>query len=130
MAQKMTLTAYLAQRGKKAKALTKVEAQVFGIPYPLQAGWPRQFGPMEITEEMLEQLEAAVARAKKSKDQKVRRSARRTAAALPASKRPVQHQAKVTSSAPPPRPRTVEAPLFPGFALRVPRRLRRSAPWT
>ena len=58
MAQKMTLSAYLAQRGKKAKALTKGEAALLGIPFPLQSGWPRRYGAVEIDDQLLGRLVA------------------------------------------------------------------------
>jgi hypothetical protein len=53
MSQKLTLTVYLEQKGQKAKALKRVEAEAFGIPYPLQSGWPGRHGQMEITPDML-----------------------------------------------------------------------------
>jgi hypothetical protein len=54
MSEMLTLSTYLEQRGKKAKALRRGEAEAFGIPYPLRAGWPRQYGGMEITAAMIE----------------------------------------------------------------------------
>jgi len=59
----LTLTRYLEQKGQKAKALKRVEAEAFGIPYPLQAGWPGRHGGMEVTPQMLEQI-ATTPRAK------------------------------------------------------------------
>ena len=59
MSQKLTLTVYLEQKGQKAKALKRVEAEAFGIPYPLQAGWPGRHGDMEVTPQMLEQIATA-----------------------------------------------------------------------
>jgi hypothetical protein len=59
MSQKLTLAVYLEQKGQKAKALKRVEAEAFGIPYPLQAGWPGRHGHMEVTRQMLEQIAAA-----------------------------------------------------------------------
>lgn len=56
MSQKLTLTVYLEQKCQKAKALKRVEAEAFGIPYPLQAGWPGRHGEMEVTSQMLEQI--------------------------------------------------------------------------
>lgn len=122
MAQNLKLSEYLAQRGKKAKALTRIEADVFGIEYPLQAGWPRRHGGMEITGAMIELVEAHAAEAGMSADRQVRRSAKRAAAALPTQapdQRPVLAE-KVT------RP-----PLFPGFVMRpaLRHRARRPAPW-
>jgi hypothetical protein len=59
MSQKLTLAVYLEQKGQKAKALKRVEAEAFGIPYPLQAGWPGRHGDMEVTPHMLEQIATA-----------------------------------------------------------------------
>jgi hypothetical protein len=112
MAQKMTLTAYLAQRGKKAKALTKGEADLLGIPYPLRAGWPRRHGAMEIEEEMLAQLVTCAEVARKASEEKTRRS-----------------QVKVERGSAwrgqsPVHPQSVPVELasFPGFVLRQARR--------
>jgi hypothetical protein len=115
MAQKMTLTGYLTQRGVKAKALTKGEAELLGIPYPLRAGWPRRHGAMEIEEEMLARLVACaegIRRAAEEKARSDRANFKRTALA--------------SCRAP------TKLPTFPGFVLRQARRYRsrRSAPWT
>lgn len=59
MSQKLTLTVYLEQKGQKAKALKRVEAEAFGIEYPLRTGWPGRHGEMEITAQMLEQIATA-----------------------------------------------------------------------
>ena len=59
MSQKLTLAVYLEQKGQKAKALKRVEAEAFGIPYPLKAGWPGRHGDMEVTPQMLEQIATA-----------------------------------------------------------------------
>lgn len=59
MSQKLTLAVYLEQKGQKAKALKRIEAEAFGIPYPLQAGWPGRHGDMEVTPQMLEQVATA-----------------------------------------------------------------------
>ena len=59
MSQKLTLEVYLEQKGQKAKALKRIEAEAFGIPYPLQAGWPGRHGEMEVTPKMLEQIATA-----------------------------------------------------------------------
>lgn len=58
MAQEMTLSVYLQQRGKKAKALTRGEAELLGIPFPLQAGWPRRYSSVVIDDRMFERLMA------------------------------------------------------------------------
>jgi hypothetical protein len=110
MPEKLTLSAYLDQRGKKAKALKKGEAEAFGIPYPLQAGWPWRYGAMEITQAMIEDAQARMRAAKQE--------ARSRVCASPAAVAPA------TASA-------VKLPAFPGFVLRRPKRYqsRRSAPW-
>ena len=74
MAKKMTLSGYLAQRGTKAKALTRGEATLLGIPFPLQAGWPRRYSAIEIDEALLEQLEACAEVARRTAEQKVQRA--------------------------------------------------------
>lgn len=74
MAQKMTLSAYLVQRGKKAKALTKAEAALLGIPFPLQAGWPRRYGGTVIEQEMLEQLADCAEVARQAANEKAKRT--------------------------------------------------------
>jgi hypothetical protein len=66
MSEKLTLTAYLDQRGKKAKALKRGEAEAFGIPYPLQSGWPAKYGALEITEEMTARAAAGILACKAS----------------------------------------------------------------
>lgn len=71
MAQKLTLTEYLRRRGA-IKALTRIEAEAFGIPWPLQSGWPAKFAGMEITAEMLADLRARMASAKQSTVKKAR----------------------------------------------------------
>jgi len=130
MAQEMTLSVYLQQRGKKAKALTRVEAEVFGIPFPLLAGWPRRHGAMVVTEEMMERIEAAATGASRSENRAARRSGQRAAAALPSARR-----TKTVDQRGPALPVTVPeltvAPSFPGFILRPAKRHRRrsSAPW-
>lgn len=74
MAKKMTLSGYLAQRGTKAKALTKGEAALLGIPYPLQAGWPRRYGSVEIDDDLLVKLVACAEVARLVADQKAART--------------------------------------------------------
>jgi hypothetical protein len=105
MAQKMTLTGYLAQRGVKAKALTKGEAELLGIPYPLRAGWPRRHGAMEIEEEMLARLVACVEGIRRAAEEKAR-----------------SDRAKVKRSTPVGCLELTKLPAFPGFVLRRPKR--------
>lgn len=101
MSEKMTLTTYLEKKGLKAKALKRGEAEAFGIPYPLQTGWPKRYGAMEITAAMIED---ATARMGRRKDGSGSASA----------------EAAATTS-----------PAFHGFVLRQARRYRtrKPAPW-
>jgi hypothetical protein len=61
MSQKLTLTVYLECRGL-VKSLTRIEAESFGVPYPLVSGWPLRYGDMEITQAMLDRLEQSIGR--------------------------------------------------------------------
>jgi hypothetical protein len=116
MAQKTTLTSYLAKRGVKAKALTRGEAELLGIPYPLQCGWPRKYGGMEIDESLLERLAVHAEAARQAAEEKARRS--RTQAQAPTAM-PVQDQLQLAVSP----PRTRVSPVA-GFVLRQARRYR------
>jgi hypothetical protein len=122
MAQNLRLSEYLSQRGKKAKALTRIEAEVFGIEYPLQAGWPRRHGGMEITGAMIDLVQAHAVEAGMSTDRQVRRSAKRATAALPTQ---VPDQRPVLAE------KVMRPSLFPGFVVRpaLRHRTRRPAPW-
>jgi len=108
MSSILTLSAYLEQRGKKAKALKKGEAEAFGIPYPLQAGWPWRYGAMEITPAMVEDAQARIRAARQKAKERV-------------------HTVPQSSVSPSARLSSV-----PGFVLRRPKRYRSrsSAPWT
>ena len=121
MAKKMTLTAYLAQRGVKAKALTKGEAELLGIPYPLQGGWPRKYGGIEIDEGLLKQLGVHAEAARQAGEERARRSQIKPCALASAGV-----QLPLVS---PPAPAKV-SPIR-GFALRQARRFRgrKPAPW-
>lgn len=121
MAQKMTLTVYLARRGVKAKALTKGEAELLGIPYPLQCGWPRKYGGIEIDEGLLAQLSVHAEVARHAAGKKVRRSE-----VKPGAQPSLGAQLPLVSM--PPQPAT--SPV-PGFVLRQARRYRtrKPAPW-
>lgn len=114
-----TLADYLELRGKKAKALTKGEAGLLGIPYPLQAGWPRRYGAMEIEESVLGELAACVQVARLAAEERAR-----------SGKSKVRKASSSTHQA---RPAVFKAPErtspVPGFALRRARRFRKSAPW-
>lgn len=119
MAEKMTLTAYLAQRGVKAKALTRGEAELLGIPYPLQCGWPRKYGAMIIAAEILPKLTAHADVARQAAEE--REHARKMMQATPALSA-VQLQLEDE----PDRARTSS---ISGFVLRRARRFRKHAPW-
>jgi len=124
MAQEMTLSVYLQQRGKKAKALTRIEAEVFGIAWPLQSGWPRRHGAMVVTAEMIERIEAHAAKASQSSDRAARRSAQRATAALSSAPRTVAVDSSAPSRLKLAQQQVAGAPSFPGFALRPAKRLR------
>jgi len=120
MVQKMTLTAYLAQRGKKAKALTRGEAELLDIPFPLQAGWSRRYGALEIEEVMLIQLVACVEGARRVAEERCQQSRVRMASAAPADGE-MRRRAAVPS----------KTKMIAGFVLCQARRYRSrsSAPW-
>jgi len=121
MAEKMTLTKYLAQRGVKAKALTRGEATLLGIPFPLQGGWARKHGAMVIEEEMLPQLVAHAEIARLAAEEKARTKKVESRATVPAA---IQLPLAIA-----PRPARVSP--VPGFVLRRPKRYRtrKLAPW-
>ena len=122
MPEKMTLTTYLTQRGVKAKALTRGEAALLGIPYPLPGGWPRKYGAMIIEVEMLPQLTAHAEAARQVAEEKARNKKVEPRTAVP----DVQQLPLAIIQA-----RTRISP-FPGFVLRRPKsyRARKSAPCT
>jgi len=59
MPENLTLAVYLERRGS-VKALTRIEAEVFGVPYPLVKGWATRLGAMAITQAMLDQLQEKI----------------------------------------------------------------------
>ena len=128
MSEKITLTRYLKGRGE-VKALTHIEALAFGVPYPLQPGWPAKYGAMEITSGMIDDLRARIATARPSTASKAQRGLDGLSgvvlAVAPAS------EAEVRVSQPARTAPRVSAPSFPGFALRHARRRSagKSAPW-
>lgn len=125
----ITLSAYLETRGKKAKALTRGEADLLRIPFPLQNGWPRKYGPMLLTDEMVERLVACKVAAEKEAAKRARRiqaQAERRAAAA-------QGQLSIIEESPPALVRT-EPRFVQGFRVRPARRQvqrpdRKPAPW-
>lgn len=131
MCEKLTLTRYLQGRGE-VKALTHIEALAFGVPYPLQPGWPAKYGAMEITVAMIEDLKARIATAKESTASKARRGLEGIGDAVPAHD---QAACPTLAATMPPTQALAQATvsnLFPGFVLRRPKRYRSrsSAPWT
>ena len=68
----LTLATYLERRGS-VKALTRIEAEVFGIQYPLKKGWAHRHGADEITQAMLDQLQEKIGRARSSTAEKAQR---------------------------------------------------------
>lgn len=76
MSQKLTLARYLELRGE-TKALTRIEALAFGVPYPLIAGWPSIYGGAEISAEMLRSIELCIENAKPSRVKCVARAIKR-----------------------------------------------------
>lgn len=109
-ARKMTLTSYLAGRGT-CKALTSIEAQVFGVPFPLVAGWAQRHGAIGITPGMIDQLRAKIGRAQSSTTAKAKRG---LDAALGLSADPATRAARVKGAS-----LTRALPRFPGFVLRA-----------
>lgn len=72
MPEKLTLAVYLERRGA-VKALTRIEAEVFRVPYPLVKGWAHRHGADEITQAMLGELQEKIGRAKSSTAAKAQR---------------------------------------------------------
>ncbi len=133
MGEKLTLARYLQGRGE-VKALTHIEAKAFGVPYPLQPGWPAKYGAMEITVGMIDDLKARILKAKESTASKARRGLDGIGDAVPAPDSPAVQRADVLSPPAKPalvRPSIVRVTLFRGFALRQARRYRgrKPAPW-
>lgn len=108
----MTLTEYLARRGVKAKALTRGEAALLGIAYPLQRGWARKHGAMMIAEGMVAQLMAFAGAARQAAKNRFR--GERFTSAAPT--QTAQQLSLVISPAP------IRVSPVPGFALRRARR--------
>lgn len=107
----ITISEYLAKRGP-VKALTTIEAQAFGIEYPLVQGWARRHGRQVITQTMIDQLRASIDAANKSTAAKARR-ALDGALGLPVVA--VTREARVTVALPTRAPRVTQ---FPGFVVR------------
>ena len=111
----MTLSEYLAARGK-SKALTKIEALAFGVPYPLVNGWPRRHGSTVITPAMLAQLRATAGECKSAAAMRALRGMDAgTGVAGPVVRK--RGAVKLPPAAKLPA-RRAGAPSFPGFRLR------------
>lgn len=55
----MTFLDYLRHRHPTVNSLTKSEADIIGINYPLESGWVKKFGSINIYPETFERLEKA-----------------------------------------------------------------------
>lgn len=110
----MKLSEYLAARGN-CKALTRIEAEAFGVPYPLTAGWPRHYGQTEITPRMIEQLRANAGGSSAAAARALRGLDAGTGVAGPVVRTRAAKAVEVVAAA----PRPVSALAFPGFRLRA-----------
>lgn len=123
MSQKLTLARYLEGRGS-VKSLTRIEAEAFGVPYPLVSGWPARHGDMVISRAMLEDLAHRIGCARRSTASKALRGLDGVGCPslppkLSGHRPPCEQSLQPTEVA-----LTGQAPSFPGFALRAPKRLR------
>jgi hypothetical protein len=127
MPEKLTLTVYLERRGA-VKALTRIEAEVFGVPYPLLKGWATRHGATEITADMIEQLQEKIGHAKSSTAEKAQRGLDGVEGVTPSPASTQQKRIAAPRAAAPPAERL--SPI-PGFVLRQARRYRarKQAPW-
>lgn len=116
----MNLAAYLGKRGT-CPALTRLEADTFGVPYPLVAGWPDRYAAVEITPAMIDQLRASIEAANKSTAAKARR-ALDGALGLPVAavtREPrVPHASATRQSGVTVAPAPRRPSMFPGFVVR------------
>lgn len=120
MPEKLTLAVYLERRGA-VKALTRIEAEVFGVQYPLVKGWAHRHGTDEITQAMLDQLQEKIGRARSSTAQKAMRGYEGATQHSPDSNVANQEgasRAKVV------KPNSLNALVFPGFVARLAKRTR------
>jgi len=124
MSQKLTLARYLEGRGS-VKSLTRIEAEAFGVPYPLVSGWPARHGDMEITQPMLDDLAQRIASARRSTASKALRGLDGAGASGAAHHYGDRGASPAPAPAHHPEPqRAVAAPSFPGFVLRPTKRAR------
>ena len=67
----MNLQEYMAIKYRgAARALLKKEADIFGVPYPLRAGWVDKYGEIEITQAMAQRLRAILGNSPKRSAQR------------------------------------------------------------
>lgn len=60
----MKFMEYIKARGIASHSLTSVEANVFGVPYPLINGWCHVHADLEITNAMIQELRHRIAMGK------------------------------------------------------------------
>jgi len=123
MSQKLTLARYLEGRGS-VKSLTRIEAEAFGVPYPLISGWPARHGDTEITQAMLEDLTQRIAVARRSTASKALRGLDGACCPSTALRQDDCAAVRVQRSCAVPARSLEVAPSFPGFAVRPARRSR------
>ena len=58
----MKLIDYLRERNKRINALTRAEAELIGISYPLESGWVCRHGDMELSHGKVNELREARAK--------------------------------------------------------------------
>lgn len=63
----MNLKEYLRTRHPTVNALTKAEAKLIGLDYPLVGGWVKKYGNLELPDEIVTKLKQA----KRDRDVKV-----------------------------------------------------------
>lgn len=115
MPEKLTLAVYLEKRGA-VKALTRIEAEAFGVPYPLVKGWATRHCAIEITQDMLNHLQEKIVGSKSSTAEKAMRGLEGVEGIAPA---PVVGTPRRAAVAP-----TERLSPIPGFVLRQARRYR------
>lgn len=123
MSQKLTLARYLEGRGS-VKSLTRIEAEAFGVPYPLVSGWPSRHGDMEISQAMLEDLAQRIGCARRSTASKALRGLDGAGGPDPADRQGNRDVSPAPAPHPVPAQHIEAAPSFPGFVLRPAKRVR------
>ena len=121
MSQKLTLARYLEGRGS-VKSLTRIEAEAFGVPYPLISGWPARHGDAEITAAMLDDLGQRIAGARRSTASKALRGLDGAGTNVPFPARDTSPMRPTHPTDPAGHAHAEAARFFPGFALRPAKR--------